>query len=108
MNIFAWNTNTGTGITSEDIVELDNTVDGSVSVDGLESEDDTFGLFAGVQMVINSIGILIKAIGSTIVIYPTLTNLGIPGAIAGIFQGITTVIEGIAVAEFLSGRRATN
>jgi len=108
MGIFEWNTNTDTGVTDSDITELDNTVYGSVDVDDLESEEDTFGLFAGVQMVINAIGILIKSIGATLVIYPTLTNLGFPAAIAGIFQGITTVIEGIAIAEFLSGRRATN
>lgn len=108
MGIFEWNTNTDTGITDGDITELDSRVSSSVDVDELESEDDTFGLFAGVQMIINAIGILIKSIGSTLVIYPTLTNLGFPAVIAVIFQGITTVIEGIAVAEFLSGRRATN
>ncbi|NOQ48867.1 MAG: hypothetical protein GQ576_07020 [Methanococcoides sp.] len=108
IDIFTWNTNTDTGITQNGIIELNNTVYGSVNVDGLESEDDTFGLFAGVQMVINSVGILIKSIGATLVIYPTLINIGFPGAIAAIFQGVTTVIEGIAIAEFMSGRRATN
>jgi hypothetical protein len=108
MGIFTWNTNTDTGVTSDDITELDTTVDGSHSVGNIESEEDTFGLFAGVQMIINALGILLKSIGSTLVIYPTLTNLGFPTSIAAIFQGITTVIEGIAVAEFLSGRRATN
>ncbi len=108
MGIYSWDTNTDTGISQKGITELNNTVYGSVSVDGLESEGDTFGLFAGVQMVINSIGVLIKSIGATFVIYPTLINLSFPPAIAAIFQGITTVIEGIAIAEFLSGRRATN
>lgn len=108
MGIFEWNTNTDTGITDSDITELDNTVYGSVNVDGVESEEDTFGLFAGVQMVINALGILIKSIGATLIIAPTLINIGVPFQIAAIFQGVTTVIEGIAISEFLSGRRATN
>lgn len=108
MEIFEWNTNTDTGISDDDITELDSRVSASVSVDELESEDQTFGLFAGVQMVINAVGVLIKAIGTTIIIYPTLVNIGFPAAIALIFQGVTTVIEGFAVAEFISGRRATN
>lgn len=108
MEIFEWNTNTETGITYADITELNNTVSDSVTVDNLESEDDTFGLFAGVQMIINAIGVFYKAVKGTLIIYPTLINLSFPPAIAGIFQGITTVIESFAVAEFLSGRRATN
>lgn len=108
MEIFTWNTNTDTGINQDDITEISNMWADSTSVDDLESEGDTFGLFAGVQMIMNALGILLKAIGSTVVIYPTLTNLGFPPVIAGIFQGVTTIIELIAGAEFLSGRRATN
>ena len=107
MGIYEWNTNTDTGLGTEGVNEINSTVYDSVSVNGLESEGDTFGVFAGVQMVINAIGILIKSIGTTVLIYPTLVNLGFPVSIAAIFQGATTVIEGIAVAEFLSGRRAT-
>ena len=108
MGIFEWNTNTDTGINQDGITAINNTVYGSVNVDGVESEEDTFGLFAGVQMVINALGILIKSIGVTLIIAPTLINIGFPLSIAAIFQGVTTIVEGIAISEFLSGRRATN
>ena len=109
MGIFEWNTNTDTGITYDDITELDSRVTSSVDVDELESEGDTFGLFAGVQMIINALGVLYKAIKATVIIYPTLVyKLGFPPIIGAIFQGVTTVIAALAVAEFLSGRRATN
>lgn len=95
-----------TGLDDGSISEITDQAQGSLEVneDGIP-EDDVYSLFAGVQMIINAAGVILKAIWGTIVVYPTLVNMGVPGAIAIIGQAITNLVEYNALMEFISGRR---
>ena len=53
------------------------------------------------------IKILLSAFGKTIVIYGTLTGYGVHTAVAGMIQGMVTLVESIAIIEFILNRRAS-
>lgn len=97
-----------TGLDEGDISEITDLAQESVKIkEDTITEPDTFSLFAGVQMVINAAGVILKALWGTVVIFPTLTNMGVPASIAIIGQAITNLVEYNALAEFISGRRNT-
>lgn len=105
LGIFDWNT-VETGLDSDSITEIEDMAHASTNVKSGSSEGDVFGLFAGVQMIINAAGVMLKAFGSTVVVYFTLVNIGFPVAIASMLQGLVSLVEAIAITEFISGRRA--
>ena len=53
------------------------------------------------------IKILLSAFGKTIVIYGTLVGYGVHTAVAGMIQGMVTLVESIAIIEFILNRRAS-
>jgi hypothetical protein len=99
---------TETGISNATIEEIKaDAEDGADVDDSLYSEDSSFSLFAGVQMAINAVGVFAKALASTVVIYPTMISFGFQPAIATVIQGMVSLIESIALIEFISDRRAS-
>lgn len=53
------------------------------------------------------IKILLSAVGKTVVIYGTLVGYGVHTAVAAMIQGMVTLVESIAILEFILNRRAS-
>ena len=96
-----------TGITDDDITLINSSAEDSLSVGDMDSEENAFSVFSGVQMIINSANVLFSAIGNTLIVMPTLLKYGVPVPVALLFQLVVSYIEANAIIEFLSGRRVT-
>lgn len=90
--------------TKTEIFEVSGTTDGDSA---LVSKEDTFSIFSGVDLIIKALTLVGAALAKTVVIYFVLISYGVPVPIALIFQTLITLIEGVAVAEFISARRIT-
>jgi len=95
------------GINQADIDEINSTMATMAEVDTLEEEQSSFDIFSALKGLAIGIKIMLFAFGKTIVIYGTLVGYGVHSAIAGMIQGMVTLVESIALVEFMTARRAS-
>ena len=95
------------GINQADIDEINSTMATMAEVDTLEEEQSSFDIFSAFKGLAIGIKIMLFAFGKTIVIYGTLVGYGVHSAIAGMIQGLVTLVESIALVEFMTARRAS-
>ena len=106
MGIFPGHGIVDVGIGTAQIEEINTSVYGVYSTDEtVVSEDDELSLFGGIEMLLKSGAIVLKGVSNTVLIYPLLTNYGLPVVLAGAIQGIVTLVEGFYLVEFISNRR---
>ena len=106
MGIFPGYGTIDTGIGEAQISELNESVYGIYSTDStIVDEESELSIFGGIEMMLKSGAIVLKSVGTTLLIYPLLTNYGIPVVLAGALQGIVTLVEGFYLLEFWTNRR---
>lgn len=106
LNIFNQNIH-DIGVNRSTINQIDSQVDTMANVSTVEDNVDELSIFSIGKGLAIGIKIILFAFGKTIVIYFTLVSYGVSTASAGMVQGMVTLVEGIAVVEFMLNRRAT-
>ena len=106
LGIFEQNINE-VGVGTADIDQINTEMATIAEVDTLEEDQSSFDIFSAFKGLAIGIKIMLFAFGKTIVIYGTLVGYGIHTAIAGMIQGMVTLVEAIALVEFMTARRAS-
>lgn len=94
------------GVSTADISEMNASLGGMVTTDTtVDATPQSFDIFATFSMLAKGVKIIFMAFGKTVLIYPTLVGYGVHTAIAGMVQGLTTLIEVVMLIEFMTARR---
>jgi len=94
------------GISTADISEMNSSLGGMATVDTpVDAVPQAFDIFATIGILVKGVKIVFVAFGKTILIYPTLVGYGVHTAIAGMVQGLTTLVEVFMMIEFMTARR---
>lgn len=96
------------GIGSADIQEIDTATIGLMNTsETVADEESELSIFGGIELLLNCGWVVLKSIGYTVLVYPLLTNYGVPAVLALAIQSIVTYIEAPYFIEFISNRRLT-
>ena len=94
------------GISTADISEMNSSLGGMATADTtVDTTAQSFDIFTTIGVLTKGIKIVFVAFGKTILIYPTLDGYGVHTAIAGMIQGLTTLVEVFMMIEFMTARR---
>jgi len=89
------------------IEQLNSSTYSQMQSDVVVSDGLLDSLFLGAGLILDALKLLVIVFLKTLVIAPTLISYGVPTAFALIFQGMTTVIQTLAILEFKTGRRTS-
>ena len=106
LNIFNQNIH-DVGVNTSTITYIDTQKDSIATVNKVESDETALDLFSIGKGLAIGIKIMLFAFGKTVVIYFTLVSYGVSTAVAGMIQGMVTLVESIALVEFMLQRRAS-
>lgn len=96
-----------TGINTATVDEIESQMNNMVNVSTIESDESELNIFSVGKGLSKGIKIMFFAVGKTFVMYHTFLSYGVPESIAGMIQGMVTLVEGIALVEFMLNRRAS-
>ena len=96
-----------TGINTTIVEEIDTQMGTMANVNTVESSENELNIFTLGKGLAIGIKIMLFAVGKTVVIYFTLVSYGVSTAVAGMIQGMVTLVESIALVEFMLNRRAS-
>lgn len=106
LNIFNQNIH-DIGVNSSTVNQVDSQMETMANVSTVEDDVDELSIFSIGRGLAIGIKIMLFAFGKTIVIYFTLVSYGVSTAVAGMVQGMVTLVESIALVEFILQRRAS-
>lgn len=94
------------GISTADISEMNSSLGGMATSDTtVDSTQQAFDIFTTIGVLTKGVKIIFVAFGKTVLIYPTLIGYGVHAAVAGMVQGLTTLVEVFMMIEFMTARR---
>lgn len=96
-----------TGINDATVNEIDSQLGSMANVSTVEEDESELNIFSLGKGLAKGIKIMLFAIGKTVVIYFTLISYGVSESVAGMIQGMVTLVESIALVEFMLNRRAS-
>lgn len=96
-----------TGINTATVDEIESQTSSIANVSTIEGDESELNIFSLGRGLAKGIKIMFFAVGKTVVIYFTLISYGLSESIAGMIQGMVTLVESIALVEFMLNRRAS-
>ena len=96
-----------TGINDATVNEIDSQMSSMANVSTVDEDENELNIFSLGKGLAKGIKIMLFAVGKTVVIYFTLISYGVSESVAGMIQGMVTLVESIALVEFMLNRRAS-